>query len=284
MQRSKAARDKRLVEIDQFRTFARIEEMENGGPIIDLITGREPHVVGFTVCIKAGSRAVPWESFNAERTMIELCEAASPVRALMSQPHELFMKVTGESRRWMYRPDLRLTVDAKFAETVLNGVPFAQAVADWRPPQRTGSSTTTLIIEIKDDNDPRLNDPIYRRKLALARQVYEAVNWRFLWIHRSKDIDHPQSDRSVRSIVLDHDVSISPADITTARRVLGSTGKAMLGELTCALGDGGLGKCSALHVRRIVSIEMNNDLRPDTLVHRMPDDMSIFEMAGRTPW
>ncbi|MBU1334774.1 MAG: hypothetical protein KJ944_16955 [Alphaproteobacteria bacterium] len=68
-----------MIEIDRLRTFARIEEMEDAGPIIDLITGREPHVVGTKVCIKAGLRSLPWESFRAERPMIELCETASPV-------------------------------------------------------------------------------------------------------------------------------------------------------------------------------------------------------------
>lgn len=283
MGRDRAARTKRMIELEQLRTFARIEEMKNGGPIIDLITGREPHVVGTTVCIKAGMRSVPWESFNAERLMIQLCETASPVRALMSQPHELFMKVTGESREWMYRPDLRLTVDKAFADAVLNGAPFAKAAAEWVPSKR-GASTTTLIIEVKDDNDPRRNDPIYLRKLALARQVYESINWRFLWVDRSTDIDHPPTARSVRSIMLDHDVSLAPSDITKARRALGPGGKATLREVAAALGNGGVAKCSALHVRRIVSIDMRHDLEPDTPVVRMPDDMSIFEMARRTPW
>ncbi|MHA6731238.1 hypothetical protein [Devosia sp. A369] len=283
MSQDKAARTKRKIEVDGLRTFARIEEMKDGGPIIDLITGREPHLVGTKSCIKAGMRSMPWESVTAELPMIELCETASPVRALLSQPHELFMKVTGESRQWMYRPDLRLTVDRVFGQTVLGGVPFAKAVANWRPGTKV-SETMTLIVEVKGDDDPRLEDPVYDRKIELARQVYEAINWRFIWVDRSPDIDHPAIATSVREIMLDHDVSITPADITTARAVLGEARRATLRELTAALGGGGIGKAAALHVRRIVSIDMNNDLRPDTVVVRMPDDMAIFEVTGQPRW
>jgi len=281
MIRQDYARKKRTIEIDDLRTFARIEEREDGGPIIDLITGREPHVVGTKVCIKAGMRALPWESNEAERPMIELCETASPVRAMLSQPHELFMKVTGEPREWMYRPDLRLTVDVVFAEAVVNAVPFADAVCSWRPTEGQ-LATKTLIVEVKRDDDPRFDDPIYLRKLELARQVYERIGWAFVWVTSSVDILHAASARSVREVMLDHDVSLAPSDITVARRVLGAERKATLGELVNALGS--LGKCCALHVRRIICMDMRNDLRPDTAVVGMPPSMSIFEMSRGQLW
>lgn len=281
MGRNQRQRTKREIELNGLRTYARIEEMADGGPVIDLITGREPHVVGTKVCIKAGMRSLAWESFRAERPMIELCETASPVRAMLSQPHELFMKVTGESKAWRYRPDLRLTVDATFAQTVLSATPFAEAVCDWRP--ATGPlANKTLIVEVKDDDDPRFDDPIYQRKLSLARQVYEALNWGFIWVTRSIDIEHEASARSVREVMLDHDVSLAPADITLARRILGGSGVSTLGEMAAALGS--IGKCSSLHVRRIISMRMDNDLRHDTPVIAMPASMSIFEMSGRQLW
>lgn len=281
MIRQDYARKKRTIEIDSLRTFARIEEREDGGPIVDLITGREPHVVGTKVCIKAGMRALPWESNDAERPMIELCETASAVRSMLSQPHELFMKVTGEPREWMYRPDLRLTVDAAFAQAVLDSIPFAEAVCSWRPSEGR-LATKTLIVEVKRDDDPRFNDPIYLRKLELARQVYEDIGWAFVWVTNSIDIKHAASARSVREVMLDHDVSLAPSDITVARRVLGAEGKATLGELVNALGS--LGKCCALHVRRIICMDMENDLRPDTAVVGMPPSMSIFEMSRGQLW
>src|SRR5690606_19278469 len=116
----------------------------------------------------------------------------------------------------------------------------------------------------------------------LARQVYEHIGWAFVWVTSSIDIVHPASARSVREVMLDHDVSLAPSDITVARRVLGAERKATLGELVNALGS--LGKCCALHVRRIICMDMENDLRPDTAVVGVPPSMSIFEMSRGQPW
>lgn len=278
------ARRKRQIEIDQLRTFARIEYMENGSPIIDLITGREPHVVGTKVCIKAGMRSMPWESVKGERPMIMLCEAASPVQRLLAQPHELFMKVTGQSRLWMYRPDLLVTIDARVVHDVQAGVPFSDAIANWRPEHRTHD--VRLVIEVKDDDDPRIDDPIYERKLELARQVYEFINWRFITVVRSQDIDNARIAHSVRQLCLDHDASISPGDIDRVRTVFERNPTPWLIELMLELGGGGgsLAKCAALHVRRIISIDMRNELRPETPIFKMPDNMAIFELPGAHPW
>lgn len=65
--------------------LATITVAENGGPIRTLITGREPHPTGTITSIKAGSRAMPWESIKAERPALIACETASPVRRLLAQ-------------------------------------------------------------------------------------------------------------------------------------------------------------------------------------------------------
>ncbi|MBD8066046.1 hypothetical protein IC608_11235 [Devosia sp. PTR5] len=277
-------RVKRQLEVDQLRTFARIEYMKNGTPIVDLITGREPHVVGTKVCIKAGMRSMPWESVKAERPMINLCEVASPVLRLLAQPHELFMKVTGYSKEWMYRPDLLLTVDAHIVRQVQAGVPFSEAVTQWKPSDRTHD--VRLVVEVKDDNDPRIDDPLYERKLQLARQVYEFINWHFVTVVRSHDLDNDRIASSVRQLCLDHDVAISPGDIDRVRTVFGRNPTPMLMELLLELGGGAssLGKCAALHVRRIISIDLRHQLLPESPIMKMPDDMAIFELPGAHPW
>lgn len=173
MARNDPERIKRNLELQRLRTFARIETMKDGGPIIDLITGREPHPVGTKVCIKAGMRALPWESIKAEKPMIELCEVASPIRSVLSQPHELFMKVTGESREWMYRPDLLVTAERNFVEEVLAGQSFSEAVAAWKS-SNGAEDLVTLVIEVKDDLDPRIDDPIYATKLEFAARSMRA--------------------------------------------------------------------------------------------------------------
>lgn len=278
------SRRKRQIEIDRLRTFARIEYAHDGGPIIDLITGREPHPVGAKVCIKAGMRAMPWESVKAERPMLELCETASPVQRLLAQPHELFMKVTGQSREWMYRPDLLLTIDAHVVRQVSAGVPFSHAVAAWRSSDRTHD--VLLVVEVKDDDDPRIGDPDYELKLEFARQVYESINWHFIQVVRSHDIDNAEIAHSVRQIFLDHDASISPGDIDRTRDVFQRNTHPMLVELMLELGGGGAGlaKCAALHVRRIISIDMRHDLRLETPIFKMPDEMAIFELPGAHRW
>lgn len=82
--------------------------------------------------------------------------------------------------------------------------------------------------------------------------------------------------------MLDHDVALAPSDLTIARRVFADRSSVELTELDQALG--GLGKCLALHVRRLISIDLRHDLRRETPVKRMPDDRAIFEMSGATPW
>lgn len=280
-----AARKKRQIELDDFRTFARIDEEHDGGPIIDLVTGREPHPVGTIVCVKAGMRAVTWESMRAERPMIALCEVASPVTSLISQPHEIFMKVTGQSREWVYRPDLMLTVDADFAAAVLAGQPFSEAVCDWRPGAGRRHDVK-LVVEVKDDSDRRINDPAYLLKLDLARKAYARINWQFITVIRSRDIDNAAISKSVRHIMLDHDVALSPGDLDLVRAAFGSRDVINLDELTPRLGGTvrGLARCAALHVRRIISIDLRHDLCPTTPVTKLPDDMAIFEMSGRTQW
>lgn len=279
------ARTKREIELKQLRTFARIEVAEDGGPILDLITGREPHPVGIKCCIKSGMRALQWESMRAELPMIEMCEVASPVHWMMTQPHELFMKVTGEHREWMYRPDMHLKVDATFANRLQDGTSFQKAVRQWTPGQGA-DHLVNLIVEVKHPDDPRYEDPVYERKLDLARQVYEAIGWRFSRVVHPEQVPTPTISKSIREIMLDHDTSLSPADIDVVRRVMGPNGQASLKDLSEALGvrHHGIAKCAALHVRRIVSIDLEQDMGPETTVRKMPDHLAIFEMEGRTQW
>jgi hypothetical protein len=77
------------------RVLATIREPETGGAARRLITGREPHPTGRPTCIKAGFRAVPWESIESEWPLIRLAEVASPFRHMRSQPHKLEMNVVG---------------------------------------------------------------------------------------------------------------------------------------------------------------------------------------------
>ncbi|WMT87487.1 hypothetical protein NO932_02480 [Pelagibacterium sp. 26DY04] len=277
---------KRELELEALDTYAYIHYRRDGGPIYDLVTGREPHPVGQTTCLKAGMRGLVWESFRAERPMFHLCEVASPVHAIAAQPHILEMKVTGEPKNWLYRPDLHLEVDAVFADMIANNIPFAQAVADWRP-NWGDNHKVALIVEVKNDEDRRNNDSQYQLKLELAKKVYENINWRFTTVVRSRDVEMPRLSTAVDGIMFDHDVSITPGDIDLVRNVLPPRPYAgRLDDVIRALGGGatGRGKAASLHVRRIISIDLTLGLDPDTPVRRLEDELANFEMEGRYPW
>jgi hypothetical protein len=59
-----------------------------------------------------------------------------------------------------------------------------------------------------------------------------------------------------------------------------------LGALATKLGVGhaGLAKAAALHVRRIISLDLAVGLSVRTMVRKLPDSMAIFEKPGVVPW
>lgn len=278
--------EKREIELQDQRTFAYIYHRSDGGPVRELITGRSRIPVGKTICIKADMRAVPWQSMQAEKAMVEMCEVATPVHRLMTQPHKLEMKVIGEHRPWVFYPDMSLYVAVNFADMLDEGVPFGLAVADWRPIYGN-AHTVPLIIEVKDDEDTRLDDADYLLKLDLASKVYNRIGWRFRTVLKSRDIDIPMMEKSIRGIMLDHDTSVLPSDIDAVRSALPMQSyPSNLRTVTRALGGGARGraKAAALHVRRVISIDLTHDLAPDTPVRLLEDGGVIFEREGAYPW
>lgn len=276
---------KRQIEIDRLNTVARIYRRGRNA-YVNLITGREPHPTGKIVCIKAGMRALAWESIKAEKPMIELCEVATPVHRVQAQPHNLVMKVVAERYPWRYRPDLQLEVDRGFADLISDGVPFAVAVAEWRPTGKP-ANTVTMIVEVKDDNDPRIDDDRYNHKLRLAAQVYNSINWRFAIVVRSRDLDVGGIAKAVRSYMMDHDTSFVPADISLATDLISlNGGTASLRDIADVLGGGHIGKAkaAALHVRRIIAVDLAQDLNGDSRVRAVNDGRAIFELPVRYPW
>ncbi|MDB5203933.1 MAG: hypothetical protein JWQ27_3342 [Ferruginibacter sp.] len=274
---------KREAELREEGTIARIYTKE--GSVVKLITGREPHPVGRMVCVKAGMRAVAWESMRAEMPMIRLCEVASPVHTLKSQPHNLVMTVIGRRYPWRYRPDLELTTDVSFARSVASGTPFVDAVANWSP-RSSNEGLTTLVVEVKDDEDPRIDDPEYLLKLELAKKVYRKLQWEFVTVVKSRDILRDDVAKAVRSLYLDHDASIGPGDINTLHQLFATREMVTLGETIRAFGGGvaGKAKASAMHVRRFLTIELSRGLAMDSVVRPIRDGRPIFEMEGRYAW
>lgn len=256
--------------LEDHQIFARIFVAEDGGPIRTLITGREHHATGRFVSVKAGHRALPWESLRGELPALELMEAAPPVHRMMAQPHRLEMIIEGVPAPLVFFPDLRLTVDARFASALAGGVPFLLACAEWRPDASTAGDTRELIVEVKTANDPRNADPVYQSKLALAEEVYGRIGWQFFQFVDPTGLGYSRIAHAVREIVLDHDVIVSPHEVHLAQKAL-SDGPVTLDAVLDALGGNvaAIQKACALHVRRLLCIDIAGRLAPESMVFPM---------------
>lgn len=259
------------VEFDQDRTIARIYKTRSGRPVRSIINGRQIKPVGAFNMIKAGARSMPWESMRAELPFMELCEVATPVHTFLAQPHLLVMHVSGDTKFWRYFPDALLTVDRAFAEMVEQGTPFDEAVATYQPPGTAGE-LVNLVVEVKRDDDLRLGDPAYRAKLTIAAEVYRGLGWYFAEVVDRTGLEMAGIGYAVHEFALDHSTSISLADVECGCAIAGTPG-ATLGQLVAALGGSpiGLAKAAALHVRRVVMVDLRYDLADHSPIHLVAD-------------
>lgn len=264
-------------------TVATITYADDGGPLRTIISGRRRHPTGRMLSIKAGHRSMPWESFRAELPLLKLCEACGAVHALMVQPHRLEMSVTGEVRKWVYFPDMVVRVDRSFADAVCAGTPFIHAVASWRPTAPGAlrhAETVEFVIEAKDDDDPRMHDGLYREKLELARQAYAMRGWRFAQVVRSVDLESRiPIMKAIHDIVLDRLTSVGAGDVAVASDLIARQGGiASYGDLIAALGPAPVGraKAHALHVRRVVAIELSKGISESSRVRLIADGGALI--------
>jgi hypothetical protein len=261
------------LELRQERTIATIKVAASGGPVRQLITGREPHPTGRPVCIKAGFRALPWESMRGELPFMQLAEVASPISRLMAQPHQLDMNVTGLQSVLTFFPDFQLSADARFIKDLLSGTPFWVAALRWEP-NSPSFEARTLIVEVKLDSDPRVKDPEYLHKLGLARDLYEMLGWSFVTVVKSLDLPVNDVERGVNKIWLKNLTMVTTADVARISDFIsGEGGASTYGDATEHLAPGPLGraKLAALHVRRVVRIDLSKGLTDYSLVTLIND-------------
>lgn len=247
---------------------ATIIRSEDGGPLRRIINGRAVKPTGVEPCIKAGYRGMPWESEKAELPALMLAEVGSPIIDLLAQPHRLEMSVVGQSRPMAYLADLQLTVEESFARLLTKGAPFGRAIVEWMPDPKQRPRPRTLVVEVKDDADRRKDDPYYMEKLRLARKAYALAGYGFIQIVRSRDIACVDM-RIFNDVWLDRRTHVTAIDVGYAVRYLRShDGVGTRGGLIDALGGGPRAKAraSALHVRRIVSIDLRGPLCESTVV------------------
>lgn len=235
----------------------------DGGPVRRIITGRHRKPTGRLVLSKAGHRAMPWESMAGEMVFLEIAEVATPIHSIMVQPHRLEMNVMRSDILWDYTPDARVVTDEAFANDLVAGIPFADAVAAWHPRRATGR-TRTIIIEIKSDVDPRIDDPRYRTKLRLASEVYAGLGYDFVELVQTRDLVRPFMWPAVHKFFLWRDTALVPSDIEMAQEIVGEGTR--LGALLDGLGRGSaaLAKVAALHCGRVFCVSLANGLSDDS--------------------
>jgi hypothetical protein len=269
---------RREIELSEEGILATIRESETGGPVRPLITGREPHPTGRQLCIKAGHRSLPWESIKVEYPFLEIAEVASPIRYLMSQPHKLTMRVTGPERTLDFFPDVELVADARFVKALEEETPFWLAAMQWKP---DGSSFDGrhVVVEAKDDKDPRNKDSDYRHKLELAKDVYDRINYSFFTIFRSRDLPTTDAWSAGHEVWLDRKTAVTAIDVARVVHVLTAAGgSAPYSVVAAAIGEGPAGRAAlaALHVRRVVNIDLTMDIKRDPTVRLMNDGGALM--------
>jgi hypothetical protein len=261
------------------RTLATMRESETGGAARRLITGREPHPTGSPTCIKGGFRAVPWESMESEWPLIRLAEVASPFRHIRSQPHKLEINVVGGPDPVLtVFPDFLFAVDARFLDDLAGGKPFWAAALGWKPNSES-FDWRTLIVETKTDKDRRAVDPDYLHKLDLAREVYRRIGWSFAHLKQSKDLPSGRVAQGVDKVWSRAQTRVTMVDVGRVTHVLERAGGRLpYDETASVLGSGPIGKAklAALHVRRVVSIDLSKGLHDDCIVVPITDRGAIL--------
>jgi hypothetical protein len=151
----------------------RIVWADDNGPIRRSIDGRKTRPSGFVVVGKGGFRAQPWDSRSCERPAIQLSALSPRVVWLMAQPHRLEMQLP-DKPTMKYIPDLMLKVHPSFLRDLLDKMAFSRAAAVSSTDVISADDAASLILEIKNDKDPRDNDPEYKKKLEYAKAVYNS--------------------------------------------------------------------------------------------------------------
>jgi hypothetical protein len=176
-----------------------------------------------------------------------------------------------------FYPDFDLIVDGRFVEELKRGLPFWLAALQWFA-DRTFDART-LIVEVKDDKDPRRNDPDYRHKLNLAEEVYRRLGWSFATVVKSRDLPKAEIAKGAHKIWLKALTAVTPLDVSRASDLIDrSGGCSSYSQVAQILGSGPLGKnkLAALHVRRVVRIDLSRGIRGDSTVSLMNDGGAIL--------
>ncbi|WFU10891.1 hypothetical protein QA646_08650 [Rhizobium sp. CB3090] len=255
------------------KPVARILTSVDGGPVRRIVNGRQTKYTGFFISVKADFAQMPWESRHGEKAAMVLAEASSRVVKLLAQPHRLEINVREQKSPLRYFPDLLLKVHPSFLDDLRNGIPFSTAAL--APSQDEPDDLLKIVIvEIKDERDTRQWDPKYIRKLELAKEVYRRLGFEFAVIQRAEDLF--EGDLGIAaSVVSWRHTDVNQTDVWAVELALRHGGKPAA-EIVAALGDGPVGwaKLRALHVRRILAMDLTDVVSSETMV-MLPQNNSL---------
>lgn len=247
---------------------ARITSSADGGPIRRILNGRSRHPTGTYVSVKAGQRAMPWESHSCELSAMQLSEASTAVSSMLAQPHRLQLIVRGRKDALCYFPDLKIEVDEAVADNLAKGEPFGPTLLGAWPMSYSVERSRTVIVELKSDDDRRMKEPDYLLKLRMAKKVYRKLGMVFVIATEANDIRCANLD-AAKQISLDRHALVHSVDVDRVVGFLESDStSATLGSIREVLGGGHIGraKAHALHVRRVIAIDLRTPLGPQSPV------------------
>jgi hypothetical protein len=174
-------------------------------------------------------------------------------------------------------PDFQFKAEERFLNDLHGGKPFWQAALGWKPTSE--SFWKELIVETKTDADRRGVDPDYLDKLEVARETYRSIGWSFAHLKQSKDLSSGRIAAGVDKIWSRAQTRVSMVDVSSVLHQLERAGGLLTyDEVAFVLGSGPIGKAklAALHVRRVVSIDLSSGLHDDSVVVPITDGGAIL--------
>jgi hypothetical protein len=244
---------------------ARILTSTDGGPVRRIVNGRQTKYTGFFISVKADFAQMPWESRKGEKATLILAEACSRIVKLLAQPHRLEIFIQEQETPLRYFPDLLLHMHPSLLDDLRKGIPFsAAALAPSK--DEPDFRLRKVIVEIKDERDRRQHQKKYKRKLELAQEVYRRLGFDFVIIQRAEDL-FPGDLRIASSVVHRRHTDLKQTDVWAVEQAL-EHGERPAGEIVAVLGDGprAWAKLRAMHVRRIVALDLSEPVSSKTMV------------------
>jgi hypothetical protein len=236
-------RDTRISRIaaDLMQSGPRIVASDDGGPLRRIINGRHIKATGRIPVFKANGGSLPYEA-DHEMGMIEISDADKAVIKVLAQPHRVEIPVPWQNRPLIYFPDLR----------------------------RDLADGTIEINETKREDDRRAQEPHYKFKLDLVREVYAAEGWTFRTLHE-KEIMGGRLYKNAHEISPWAFAKVSRSRQFALEAAIDAAGGALPFGKAAEIA-GGVPLLYALVVRRSVYFDLNLPISDDLPVMRVDHD------------